>query len=191
MEEVFRKASADSARISAYFYEKNRGVLVAVVNRLVDTFRKGRKLMLFGNGGSAADAQHLAAEFVNRFRYDRQALPALALTTDTSVLTCIANDSSFDRVFARQVEALGAAEDMVFALSTSGNSPNILEGVAASRRRGIATVCFTGAAGERLSQECDYALVVPSADTPRIQECHILAGHVIAELVEREMAARP
>jgi D-sedoheptulose 7-phosphate isomerase len=188
MEEVFKKAFADSARISADFYEKNRVVLAEVVNRLIDTFRKDRKLMLFGNGGSAADAQHLAAEFVNRFRFDRQALPAIALTTDTSVLTCISNDSSFDKVFSRQVEAIGTAGDMVFALSTSGNSPNILEGVAASRRRGIATVCFTGAAGERLSRECDYALVVPSADTPRVQECHILAGHVIAELVERELA---
>src|SRR5512139_3214885 len=107
MEEVLKKAFADSARISADFYEKNRVVLVEVVSRLIDTFRKGRKLLLFGNGGSAADAQHLAGEFVNRFRFDRQALPALALTTDTSVLTCIANDSSYDRVFARQVEALG------------------------------------------------------------------------------------
>ena len=191
MEEVFRKAVADSSRISACFYENNKGVLIEVVTRLVDTFRKGRKLLLFGNGGSAADAQHLAGEFVNRFRFDRPALPALALTTDTSVLTCIANDSAFDRVFARQVEALGSPDDMVFALSTSGNSPNVLEGVAAAQRRGLVTVGFTGGGGGRLAKECAYSLVVPSADTPRIQECHILAGHVIAELVEREIAGRP
>jgi D-sedoheptulose 7-phosphate isomerase len=189
MRESFRKAFADSARTSMDFLGKNEGKLLEVVTLLVETFRGGRKLLLFGNGGSAADSQHMAAEFINRFRLNRRALPALALSTDTSVLTSISNDFSFDRVFARQMEALGAEGDMVFALSTSGNSPNVLEGVRAARRLGLVSIGFTGGDGGSLVRECDHPLVVPSSDTPRIQECHILACHVIAELVERELAA--
>jgi D-sedoheptulose 7-phosphate isomerase len=188
MKGIIFKAFTDSARINADFYEQNQDALVEVINLLAETFRKGRKLLLFGNGGSAADAQHLAAEFVNRFRLNRKALPALALTTDTSILTSVTNDFDFNRVFARQVEALGRVDDMVFALSTSGNSPNVLEGVATARRLGLATVGFTGGDGGRLAKDCDYKLIVPTSDTARIQECHILVGHVICELVERELA---
>lgn len=182
------KSFTDAARIQSDFYRDNQDSLVDVIKLLVETFQKGHKLLLFGNGGSAADAQHLAAEFVNRLRLDRKALPAIALSTDTSVLTSIANDSSFERVFARQVEALGRVDDLVFALSTSGNSPNVLEGVAAARRLGLVTVGFTGGDGGRLAGECDYRLVVPSEEPARIQECHILAGHVICGLVEQELA---
>jgi D-sedoheptulose 7-phosphate isomerase len=158
---------------------------------LATAFRRGHKLILFGNGGSAADAQHVAAEFVNRMCTDRHALPALALTVDPSVVTSIGNDCGFDKVFSRQVEALGRMDDVVFAFSTSGNSPNVLAGVAAARRLGIVTVGFTGGNGGKLAKECDYRLVVPSNSTPRIQEAHILAAHVITEMVEREIIRRP
>ncbi len=188
MKGVIYKAFNDLARVAEDFYQRNQDALVDVVNLLVGTFENGRKVLLFGNGGSAADAQHLAAEFINRLRLDRKPLPALSLSTDTSVLTSVANDTGFEKVFARQVEALGRVDDVAMALSTSGRSPNILEGVAAARHHGLITVCFTGAEGEELANQCDYRLVVPSSDTTRIQECHILAGHVICELVEREMS---
>lgn len=163
-------------------------VIEQVTEAIVRCFRQGNKLLLCGNGGSAADAQHVAGEFVNRFRYDRAALPAIALTTDTSILTCIGNDSSFDFVFSRQVEALGKPGDMLVGISTSGGSPDVLHALEAARRGGLLTVGFTGEKGrESMGALCDLCLVVPSADTPRIQESHIFAWHVICGAVERDL----
>lgn len=146
--------------------------------------RQGRKLLLCGNGGSAADAQHWAGELVSRFNYDRPGLPAIALTTDTSILTAIGNDYGFDRVFSRQVEALGQPGDVLFALSTSGRSRNILAALQAARERGLGTVGFTGAYGGDMPQFCDLLIRVPSDSTPRIQEGHEVLGHAICALVE-------
>jgi D-sedoheptulose 7-phosphate isomerase len=155
---------------------------------LVECFRKGNKVMLCGNGGSAADSQHMVAEFVNRFRMDRAALPAIALTVDTSILTAIGNDSSFEFTFSRQVEALGKPGDILGAISTSGGSPNILRALTVARQRGVTTVGFTGEKGRlSMAPKCDLCLVVPSADTPRVQEVHEFVWHVICGAVEQAL----
>jgi len=151
---------------------------------LIGALKKGNKPLLFGNGGSAADAQHIAAEFVGRFAFDRPALPALALSVNTSVVTAIGNDYGFDIVFARQIEALGRAGDVAIGISTSGNSPNVLQGVATAKKMGLDTVALTGASGGKLKSAVDHCICAPSSETPRIQECHILIGHIISELVE-------
>jgi len=166
------------------FLRREAGSLEAAAGLLVEAFRAGRRVFFFGNGGSAADAQHLAAEFVNRFLRERPALPALALTTDTSVLTSIANDRAYDEVFSRQLEALAVEGDVAVALSTSGRSPSVVRGVELARKLGLRTLVFTGPRGEALARAADVGLVVPSESTPRIQEVHMLAGHVLCELVE-------
>jgi D-sedoheptulose 7-phosphate isomerase len=158
--------------------------LLAVADRLVEALRAGRRVFWFGNGGSAADAQHLAAELVGKYRLERRALPAVALTVNTSSLTSIANDSSFDQVFSRQLEALGQAGDVAVAISTSGRSANIVAGVEAAKRLGMLTVGLTGGDGGRLKALVDYCLAVPADETPRIQEVHLLIGHILCELVE-------
>jgi D-sedoheptulose 7-phosphate isomerase len=145
------------------------------------------KLLLFGNGGSAADAQHIAAEFVGRYRTERRALPALALTVNTSSLTAIGNDYAFDFVFSRQIEAFGISGDVALGISTSGNSENIVRALNKAKEMGMKTVALTGAEGGRLKSSVDYCLAVPSSDTPRVQECHILLGHIICEIVERQL----
>ena len=149
--------------------------------------RNGNKILLIGNGGSAADAQHLAGELVNRFGFDRPGLSAIALTTDTSVITSISNDYGFEKLFSRQVQALGKKGDALLALSTSGNSVNILEGIKEAKKMGIATIGFTGKSGGKMSQLCDMCLKMPSDDTPRIQEAHILIGHIICALIENDL----
>lgn len=154
---------------------------------IIKAFSSHSKLLLAGNGGSAADSQHIAAEFVNRFYIDREGLPALALTTDTSILTAVGNDYSFDRVFSRQLASLGKDGDVFWALSTSGNSTNILEALAECRKKGIISLGFTGAKGGRLDGSCDILIKVPSDETPRIQEMHILLAHVICAIVEKEL----
>jgi D-sedoheptulose 7-phosphate isomerase len=154
---------------------------------LVGALLQGRKVLLFGNGGSAADAQHIAAEFVGRFNFDRPALPALALSVNTSCVTAIGNDFGFDQVFSRQIEALGAAGDVAIGISTSGNSPNVLRAMVAARKMGLHTVGFTGSRGGKLKEAVDYCICVPSDETPRIQECHILVGHVLSQLVEETL----
>lgn len=151
---------------------------------LVDAFDQGNKVILFGNGGSAADAQHIAAEFVGRFAFDRPALPALALSVNTSCVTAIGNDYGFDLVFSRQIEALARPGDLAIGISTSGNSANVLQGLVTARKIGLATVALTGCAGGKLRNAVDYCICAPSNETPRIQECHILIGHIISELVE-------
>lgn len=151
---------------------------------VVDAIRKGNKILFCGNGGSAADAQHIAAEFVGRFAFDRPALPALALSVNTSCVTAIGNDYGFDRVFSRQVEALGQKGDVAFGISTSGNSANVLCAMSTSSRMGLKTIALTGSTGGKLRSEADFCICVPSNEIPRIQECHILIGHIISELVE-------
>lgn len=149
----------------------------------------GGKIFFFGNGGSAADAQHLAAELVVRYRANRKALPALALTTDTSTLTACANDYSFDGIFSRQVEALCRPGDVAIGISTSGNSPNVLAGLAAARAIGATTIGFTGGTGGKMVELCDHCLVVPSTTVARIQEIHILAGHALCDVIEKQTCA--
>jgi len=161
---------------------------IATVSQiLIEALKKGNKALLFGNGGSAADAQHIAAEFVGRFAFDRPALAALALSVNTSSITAIGNDYGFDAVFARQVEALGRAGDVAIGISTSGNSPNVVKALAMAKKMGLHTVGLTGATGGTLKNAVDRCICAPSNETPRIQECHILIGHTIAELVEQEI----
>jgi D-sedoheptulose 7-phosphate isomerase len=157
----------------------------------VDALRRGNKILFAGNGGSAADAQHLAGELVSRFAYDRPGLPSFALTTDTSVLTAIGNDYGYERVFARQVEAVGSAGDVLFGISTSGRSANILAALDAARHKGLVTVGMTGRGGGQMPERCDYVLRSPSDVTPRIQEGHIAMGHAICEVIEAQMFPRP
>lgn len=158
---------------------------------MVKCFQQGNKILLCGNGGSAADAQHVAGEFVNRFRYDRGALPAIALSTDTSILTAIGNDSAFEYVFSRQVEALARPGDILVGISTSGNSPDVLKALDAGRARGVTTIGFTGEKGGTImGPKCDFCLAVASDDTPRIQECHIFVWHVICGIVERALFSK-
>jgi D-sedoheptulose 7-phosphate isomerase len=158
-----------------------------VADRLTKAFTAGKKVLLCGNGGSAADAQHIAAEFVGKFYFDRPALPAEALTANTSSLTAIGNDYSFDQVFSRQVEAFGVAGDVCIGISTSGNSRNVIEAFRVARRKGIVTVAMTGSSGGQMKAEADYSICIPSTDTPRIQEHHILVGHMLCELVEHAL----
>jgi len=158
--------------------------IAEVSARLVECLDKGNKLLLFGNGGSAADAQHIAAEFVGRFAFNRAPLPALALNVNTSCVTAIGNDYGFDLIFSRQVEALARRGDFAIGISTSGNSPNVLHGLAAARKIGLSTAGLTGCSGGKLKNVADYCICAPSDATPRIQECHILIGHIMSELVE-------
>lgn len=181
-------AVADSLEVKRRFFDRHSTDVARAAALVAEAFRAGRKLLVCGNGGSAADAQHLAGEFVNQFLLkDRPALPALALNTDGGVLTCIANDTGFERVFARQVEAFGARGDVLLLISTSGNSPNVIAAAEAARARGLKVVGLTGRDGGRLRPLCDLALVVESPDTQRIQETHNLVGHILCDLVEREL----
>lgn len=158
------------------------------VDCLSQCFKRGNKLLLCGNGGSAADAQHIAAEFVNRFRVDRSALPAIALTTDSSILTSVGNDSSFENIFSRQVEALAVERDILVGISTGGRSASVLKALDTARERGITTVGFTGNNGRKImGPKCDYCLAVPSTDTARIQEGHEFVWHVICGMVELKL----
>jgi len=154
---------------------------------IINCLRSGGKVLFFGNGGSAADSQHLAAEFVGRFVRERAGLPAIALTTDSSILTAVGNDYGFDQVFARQIQALGRAGDVGVAISTSGNSPNVLEGVKEAKKRGLEVIGLTGKDGGVLAREARVAITVRSDNTARIQECHIAIGHIFCELAEREL----
>ena len=167
---------------------ESSATILEIAARLVSCLEHGGKVLICGNGGSAADAQHFAAEFVNHLRFDRPGLPAIALTTDSSVLTSVANDRRYEDIFARQIEAIGAAGDVLIVLSTSGASPNVLAALATGRRKGMVTVGFTGQAGiEPMQADSDVLLAVPSRDTQRIQESHLFAYHVIADIVEERL----
>jgi D-sedoheptulose 7-phosphate isomerase len=174
----------ESLRVKEAAVEANRGRITQVAALLRDCLSSGHKLLLFGNGGSAADSQHLAAEFVNRFRIERPPLAALALSTDSSVLTSIGNDYHFEEVFAKQIRALGRRGDVAWGISTSGNSPNVVKALECARAQGLATVGMTGRGG-RLAAVADVVLTVDSDVTARIQETHITLGHIICELVDR------
>jgi len=174
----------ESISVTGQFIKENIDAIVEVSKLLADTFDRGNKLMLFGNGGSATDASHIAAEFVNRFKRERPGLPALALNTDMSVMTAIANDYDFSEVFARQVKAFAQEGDVLIAISTSGNSPNVLKAVEAGKKKKLKTIALTGAKGDKLASKVDYAFIVPSANTPRVQEVHITLGHVLCQMVE-------
>jgi D-sedoheptulose 7-phosphate isomerase len=183
IESAFRDGAALRLRVA----EECRAPILAAAAAIEASLRAGKKLLLFGNGGSAADAQHLAAEFTGRYLKERRGLPALALHTDTSALTAIGNDYGFDRVFARQVEALGQAGDVALAITTSGRSPNISAAVTACRAAGIKTIGLTSTQGTEFARTVDIALIVPSESTPRIQECHLTIGHILCELVEEAL----
>jgi len=176
--EVIERTAADPRFVAT---------VVAIAVRIAQTLRDGGKILLAGNGGSAADAQHIAAEMVGRFAADRAPLAAVALTTDTSALTAIGNDYGFEHIFSRQLRALGRKGDVFIAISTSGRSPNIVAALRAAREHGIVTVGMTGAKGTPLASLCDLLLVVPSEETAQIQQVHITAAHAICSLVEREL----
>lgn len=166
-----------------------RELLTRTVALSVEALKRGNKLLFAGNGGSAADAQHWAGELVSRFNFDRPGLAAIALTTDTSILTAIGNDYGYDYVFARQVEALGRSGDLLFAISTSGNSKNIVRAIEASRERGVGVIGFTGQNGGAMAGLCDVCFRMPSPETPKVQEGHEFLGHLICGLIEHEMFA--
>ena len=188
MEEVIRRTFAESIRAKEQFLAEHETTLVRVARLMADTINQGHKILLLGNGGSAADAQHIAAEFVNRFLVERRPLPAIALTTDTSTLTSIGNDYSFEEIFSKQIEALGQAGDVAIAISTSGNSPNVLRAVEACGRVGLFVVGLTGGDGGALRDQVDFLLnVSQTRETARVQECHILAMHVLCDLVDRQL----
>lgn len=171
--------------------QQSSRLIADIAECIVQCFQQGNKLLLCGNGGSAADAQHIAAEFVNRFRFDHAALPAGALTTDTSILTAIGNDSAYENIFARQVEAFARPGDILAGISTSGGSPNVLKALDTARAQGVVTIGFTGEEGRNtMEPKCDYCLIVPSADTPRIQECHEFVWHVICGIVEQTIFSK-
>lgn len=174
----------DHLRTVEEFIARERETIIKVVEVTKGIIDKGGKILIFGNGGSAGDAQHLAGELVNRFKKERRPLPAIALTTDTSVLTAIANDYDFSQVFSKQVQALGRPGDLAIAISTSGNSPNVLEGLKTAKELGITTIGLSGGSGGKMKELCDYLLLVPSYETPRIQEGHLFFIHIFSELLE-------
>ena len=184
MENIILKRFKESSEVKTRFLKENLSRLLDVIKLVSHTFEAGNKLFFFGNGGSAADAQHLAAEFVNRYVMDRPPLPAIALTTDTSILTSVSNDLAFNEIFAKQLRALGKEGDVAVGISTSGSSPNIVKAFEVAKEMGIKTVALTGNDGGVIAKMVDFPLVVPSTSTPRIQEDHILIGHILCEMVE-------
>jgi D-sedoheptulose 7-phosphate isomerase len=191
MKDVIVNAFDESIRVKQAFLRDNLATLGAAIDAIVAAFERGNKLLLFGNGGSAADAQHIAAEFTNRFLIERPPLAALALTTDTSALTAIANDYDYSQVFAKQLRALGKAGDVVLAISTSGNPANILVALEACRELKITTIGLTGGNGGRMAANVDFLLQASEGKTSaRIQETHILVGHVICEMVDQKLFER-
>ena len=175
---------ADSLETKRRFFDAHITEVQRAAEMIAAACKAGGKLLLFGNGGSAADAQHIAGELVNRFLQKRRGLPAIALTTDGGVLTCIANDTGFENVFARQIEALGTKDDVCLAISTSGNSPNVIVACGQAHAQGMKVIGLLGRDGGRVAALCDLALIVESDDTQRIQETHNLIGHIVCELVE-------
>ncbi len=169
---------------------KDRVILSLIeqaARKMIEVYRKGNKIMLGGNGGSAADAQHIAGEFVSRFYFDRPGLPCIALTTDTSILTAIGNDYGYEQLFARQIQANGQSGDLFIGISTSGNSPNVIRGLEMCRAMGITTIGLTGESGGSMAALCDICIRIPSQETPRIQEAHIMIGHILCAIVEESI----
>ena len=188
MKDAITRAFEESIRVKQAFLHANLDTLVAAIDAIAACFERGNKLLLFGNGGSAADAQHIAAEFVNRFLMERPPLPAIALTTDTSVLTSIANDYGYNDVFAKQVRAHAKEGDVAMAISTSGNSPNVLAAIDACTKLKITTIGLTGGTGGEMLGKVDFLLLASEGrNSPRIQETHILVGHVICDMVDQKL----
>jgi D-sedoheptulose 7-phosphate isomerase len=188
MKDVITQAFDESIRVKRAFLGDNIDTLVSAIDAIIACFQRGNKLLLFGNGGSAADAQHIAAEFVNRFLIDRPPLPAIALTTDTSALTSIANDDDYKEVFAKQVRALAKEGDIALAISTSGNSANVLVAIDVCKQLKITTIGLTGGNGGKMAGKVDFLLKVSEGrNSPRIQETHILVGHVICDIVDQKL----
>jgi D-sedoheptulose 7-phosphate isomerase len=185
MKEKIRKVFEESLQVTEKFLdEKNIDRITEVSKAIATAFNDGKKLILFGNGGSSADASHIAAEFVNRFRRERPGLPAIALNTDMAVMTAIANDYDFSEVFSKQLKAIAEEGDVVLAMSTSGNSPNILKAMDVAKKKRLVTVAFTGLKGEKFASKAQFAFIIPSDSTPRIQETHIILGHAVCQMVE-------
>jgi D-sedoheptulose 7-phosphate isomerase len=184
MRELIYYSFLESADTKRAFIEENRDRIFEVFKEVAERVKRGRKILLCGNGGSASDCQHIAAELVGRFKMERRALPAIALTTDTSILTAVGNDYSFDKIFERQVEALGEEGDVLIGISTSGNSKNVVNAVLKAKEMGILTVGFLGKDGGRLKDIVDYPFIVKNFSTPRVQEVHITLGHVLCDFIE-------
>ncbi len=184
MMELIINSFKESADVKLAFVELYAQQILEVGKIIAQAIKEGNKLLLFGNGGSAADAQHIAAEIVGRFKKERKALPAIALTTDTSVLTAVGNDYGFETIFERQIEALCMPGDVVIGITTSGNSENVIRGLSKAHALGATTVAFTGRKGGKVVDVAHYSFIVPSYDTARIQECHITLGHVLCELID-------
>ena len=191
MKEYIKNQIRSSYETKQKIYENEAliEIIEKVASKCVEIYRNGKKTIIAGNGGSAADAQHIAAELVGRYGFDRPSLPSLALTTDTSNLTAIGNDYGYDKVFSRQLEGMGQEGDIFIGISTSGNSVNIINAFESAKNKGIMTVALTGRDGGKMAQMADIAIVVPSNDTPRIQESHILIGHIICDIIEKEIFA--
>lgn len=186
-EEKIRAMAGESLEAKRRFFDESSKDVARAARMVIEAMTAGGKLLIFGNGGSAADAQHIAAELAFKMGREREALPALALTTDTSLLTAISNDRSFDFIFARQIQAIGRRGDIALAISTSGNSPNVIEAVNQAREMEIKTIGLLGAGGGKLAALVDLPLIVPHHETPRIQEVHIAASHIICQLIEDEL----
>lgn len=191
IENILRSNIEASVRVHNQVLDACLPALTEAGNALVSAYQTGHKALFFGNGGSAADAQHLAAEFVGRYLRERKPLPAVALSENASAVTAIANDYTYDRVFARQLEALAAPGDVAVGISTSGNSPNVVEAMVCARRIGLYTIGLTGDSGGRMREIVHTLIAAPSAETPRIQECHILLGHALCDAVEQAIASSP
>jgi D-sedoheptulose 7-phosphate isomerase len=183
LKETVVRSLKEGAELRLKMAETMVASIMAAAEAVAEAFKAGRKLLLFGNGGSAADAQHIAAEFVNRFLIERPPLPAIALTTDTSVLTSIANDYAFEEIFSKQIKALGKKGDVALGITTSGSSANVMKALRAAKKLGMTTITLTGEAGKAASL-ADIALLVPSRSVPRIQEAHIVVGHILCELTD-------
>jgi D-sedoheptulose 7-phosphate isomerase len=184
MEDKVKAQLKESAELKLKLNTKQ---IVFAAQLIIAAYQRGGKVLLMGNGGSAADAQHIAAELVGRFKKERNALPAIALTTDTSILTALGNDYSFDEIFRRQIQALAQPEDVIIGISTSGNSPNVLLGIEKAKEIGAKTIGLSGKGGGKLAHTSELCIIVPSDDTPRIQEAHITIGHIICGLIEEAL----
>jgi D-sedoheptulose 7-phosphate isomerase len=191
MEDHIIKIFKESGQLKEIFVNENLSRIVRVVEVITGALKAGNKILLFGNGGSAADAQHIAGEFVNRFIIERPPLPAIALSTDTSVITSIGNDYDFSEIFSKQIRALGQTGDVAWGISTSGKSPNVIKALETAKKSGLVTIGFTGRDGGDIARLVDHSLNVSSNSTPRVQEVHITVAHVICEMVDFKLFQRP
>jgi D-sedoheptulose 7-phosphate isomerase len=191
MKEKIKKEFQESIAVKEAFLQGHLDIMIDVSNAIAGAFNDGGKVIIFGNGGSACDASHIAGEFINRLKRERPGLPAIALNTDMAVITSIANDYDYSEIFARQIKALALENDLVIAITTSGSSPNVLKALDAARKKKLKTVLFTGARGEKLASKVTYSFVVPSDNTARVQETHITLGHVLCLMVEEILFEEP